>query len=228
MGPPGAGKGTQADLLKNNFDFFHFETSKLLEEKFDWAKDLSEDSPERFIEADGKKYDILEEKKIWLTGKLCSPPFVVQLIKDKVKDLRHDGENIIFSGSPRTVYEAEQELPLFIELYGRENITAVYVGIKPEETIFRNSHRRICQTVRHSILWNKETENLTACPLDGSKLLRREGLDDPETIKTRLKEFKDRTYPVLDVIKEKSIKIVKINGEQTVSKVFADICENIK
>ena len=228
MGPPGAGKGTQADLLKSNHDFFHFETSKLLEEKFDWAKTLSEDSPERFIEADGKKYDILEEKKIWLKGVLCSPPFVVQLIKEKVKDLRHDGENIIFSGSPRTVYEAEQELPLFIELYGKENITAVYIDIRPEETVQRNTHRRICQTVRHSILWNKETENLTICPLDGSKLLRREGLDDPETIKTRLKEFKERTYPVLDVIGGKGIKVIKINGEQTVSKVFEDICEKIK
>ncbi len=119
-------------------------------------------------------------------------------------------------------------MPLFIELYGKENITAVYIDIRPEETVQRNTHRRICQTVRHSILWNKETENLTICPLDGSKLLRREGLDDPETIKTRLKEFKERTYPVLDVIGGKGIKVIKINGEQTVSKVFEDICEKIK
>ncbi len=229
FGPPGAGKGTQAELLSGKLDLFHFETSKVLEEKFDWAKSLSADSEQRFVEGtDGKKYDILNEKKIWLKGVLCSPPFVVQLIKDKVRDLHHDGENIIFSGSPRTIYEAEQEIPLFKELYGVENITAIYIDISPEETMFRNSHRRICQTVRHSILWNKETESLTTCPLDGSKLLRREGLDDPETIKIRIKEFNERTYPIKDILKGEGIKVIEITGEQNVSEIFKEILEKIQ
>ena len=228
FGPPGAGKGTQAELLSDKLGLHHFETSKLLEEKFEEAKNLSEDSPERFIEIDGEKYDILEEKKIWLKGILCSPPFVVYLIKEKVRRLAEDGESIIFSGSPRTVYEAEQEIPLFKELYGAENIKAVYINISPEETMQRNSHRRICETIRHSILWNKETEGLTACPLDGSKLVRREGLDDPETIKTRIKEFKERTFPIKDIFKKQGIKVIEINGEQNVSNVFKEICEKIK
>lgn len=227
FGPPGAGKGTQAELLSDKLHLFHFETSKILEEKFEEAKTLKEDYPDRFVEVDGEKYDILNEKKIWLSGKLCSPPFVTYLIKEKVKWLAENDESIIFSGSPRTVYEAEKEIPLFQELYGKD-IKAIYIVIKPEETVFRNSHRRICETVRHSILFNKETENLTICPLDGSKLVRRAGLDDPETIKTRLKEFKERTYPIKDVLEKFGIKVIEINGEQTVSKVFDDICKKIK
>jgi adenylate kinase len=227
FGPPGAGKGTQAELLSDKLNLYHFETSKILEEKFEEAKDLKENSPERFIEVDGKKYDVLEEKKIWLSGVLCSPPFVTHLIKEKVKWLAENNESIIFSGSPRTVYEAEKEIPLFQELYG-QNIKAIYIVIKPEETIFRNSHRRICETIRHSILFNKETENLTTCPLDGSKLVKRVGLDDPETIKTRLKEFKERTYPIKDILEKFGIKVVEIDGEQTVSQVFVDICKKIK
>ena len=227
FGPPGAGKGTQAELLSGKLDLFHFETSKLLEEKFDLAKDLPADSAERFIEVDGEKFDILKEKEIWLEGLLCDPPFVVHLIQEKVKDLKHDGESIIFSGSPRTVYEAEKELPLFKELYGQENIKAFYISISPEETVNRNSHRRICETVRHSILWNKETESLINCPLDGSKLLRRKGLDDPETIKVRIKEFKERTYPIIDILKKENIQVIEINGEQNVSDVYHDILKKV-
>ena len=228
MGPPGAGKGTQAELLSGKLDLFHFETSKLLEEKFDQAKDLTEDSAERFIDVDGTKIDILEQKEVWLKGVLCDPALVVYLSKEKIKDLRHDGESIIFSGSPRTVFEAEREVPLLKELYGQENIKAFYIKISPEETIYRNSHRRICETVRHSILWNKETESLTNCPLDGSKLLRRKGLDDPETIVTRLKEFKERTYPIIDFLEKEGVQVVEINGEQNVSDVYRDILKNLQ
>lgn len=227
FGPPGAGKGTQAELLSGKLDLFHFETSKLLEEKFEQAKDLSADSAERFVEVDGEKFDILKEKEIWLKGVLCDPPFVVHLIQEKVKDLKHDGESIIFSGSPRTVYEAEKELPLFKDLYGQENIKAFYIKISPEQTINRNSHRRICETARHSILWSPETENLTKCPLDGSALLRRKGLDDPETIKIRINEFKERTYPIIDILKREGIQVVEINGEQNVSDVYKDILKNV-
>jgi len=52
--------------------------------------------------------------------------------------------------------------------------------------------------MRHSILFNDETKDLTICPLDGSKLVKREGLDDPKTIKVRLKEYAERTYPIFD------------------------------
>ena len=61
--------------------------------------------------------------------------------------------------------------------------------------------------MRHSILFNKETENLTICPLDGSKLVKREGLDDPETIKVRLKQYKERTFPMVEYFEKNRFKI---------------------
>ena len=82
--------------------------------------------------------------------------------------------------------------------------------------------------MRHPVLWSKETEDLTLCPLDGSKLLRREGLDDPETIKTRLEEYKERTFPLVDYFKEEIIIINEIKGEQTVEKVFQDMLKAIE
>ncbi|MDD2732207.1 MAG: nucleoside monophosphate kinase [Candidatus Pacebacteria bacterium] len=228
FGPPGAGKGTQAELLSDKMGLYLFETSKILEEKFNQAENLSEDSLERFIEIDSEKYDILNEKKLWKEGILCSPPFVAHLVKEKIKELAGSGKNLVIAGSPRTLFEAERITPILKELYGKENIRVVLIEISPEATIFRNSHRKICELMRHPILYNQETENLTLCPLDGSRLLKREGLDDKETIKVRLKEYQKRTFPVIDYLEKENIEVDKINGEKSVADVFEDIMSLIK
>jgi len=228
MGPPGAGKGTQAELLADKLNLYYLETSKILERTFESVTNLSPDSEERFVKVDGEKYDILEQKRLWKEGILCSPPFVSYLVKKEIKKIAQEGKNLVLAGSPRTLYEGKEIVPLLKELYGKENIKVLLIEISPEETIFRNSHRRICSLMRHPILYHKETKNLTICPLDGSKLIKREGLDDPETIKTRLKEYKERTYPLIDYFKSEDIEIKKINGEQSVADVYKDILEALK
>jgi adenylate kinase len=222
FGPPGAGKGTQAELLADRIGLYHFESSKVLEACF-----KSED-PEKYFNIDGQNYKIKDEIKRWQTGLLNSPPFVVNLFTDKIRDLATQDKSLIFSGSPRTVYEADKEIPLFIELFGRENINIFKLEISAETTIFRNTHRKICELMRHSILFNKDTENLTLCPLDGSKLTKRKDLDDPEVIKRRLDVFKNETFPICDVIEKQGLKINKINGEQSPADVFNDILKVIK
>ena len=222
FGPPGAGKGTQAELLAEKFDLFHFETSGIIE------KIIMNANEKDFIEEQGEKYYFKKEKQLWEEGKLWDPLFVIHFVKEKIKSLFDEEKGIVFSGSPRTVYEAEELGLLLKELYGEENIKVFFIEIDPEDTIFRNSHRRICELMRHSILYNEETKELTMCPLDGSKLIRREGLDDPESIKVRLKTYKERTYPILDVFKNEGIKVNKINGKQSVSNVYDDISKIIK
>lgn len=224
FGPPGSGKGTQAELLSDKLGLYLFETSKILERKFKEA----ENPKERFVEIDGKKFDVLEEKKLWETGALCSPPYVTQLVINEVKNLFDEGKNLVLSGSPRTIYEVEKEMPVLAELYKKENIKIILLEIKPETTIFRNSHRKICELMRHSILSDKETENLTICPLDGSKLVKRKDLDDPETIKVRIKEYEERTLPMVEYFEKNYFKVEKINGEQSVADVFEDILAAIK
>jgi len=222
FGPPGAGKGTQAILLAEKLDLFHFETSGIIE------KIIMNSDEEDFIEEKGERYYFKKEKQLWKEGKLWDPPFVVHFAKEKIRSLAVGEKGIVFSGSPRTVYEAEELAPLLKELYGEENIKVFLIEIDPEDTIFRNSHRRICELMRHPILYNKETEILTMCPLDGSKLIKREGLDDLDSIKTRLEAYKKRTYPVLEVFKKEGIKTNKINGKQSVSDVHKDILKAIR
>ena len=222
LGPPGSGKGTQAILLSEKFDLYNLETSKIIEQKIMQASDGA------FAEVDGEKYFFEKEKKLWKNGILCSPPFVSYLVKEKIQELAKEEKGITFSGSPRTLYEGKQIVPLLKKLYGAKNIKIFEILLSAKKSIFRNSHRRICELMRHPILWTKETENLKHCPLDGSKLLKREGLDDPETIKIRLKEFKERTYPLIEYFKSQDLMVKKINGEQTVEDVFKDILKKLK
>lgn len=221
FGPPGAGKGTQAELLADKLDFYYLETSKILEQKF-------KEPDKEPINIKGKKYDVLKEKKLWEEGILCSPPFASYLIKEKIKELFKLGENLVLAGSPRTLYEGKEVTPLLKKLYGPENIKVFLIDISAKETIFRNSHRRICELMRHPVLYNKETVKLTMCPLDGSKLIRRKGLDDPETVKVRLKEYKERTFPLIELFEKQGMKVKKINGEQSVANVHKDILKTIK
>jgi len=221
LGPPGAGKGTQAELLAGKLRLFHLETSKILEEKFREKK-------RGYVIIEGKKYSFSKEKKIWEEGKLCSPPFVTYLVIEKIKELKERDLNLVLSGSPRTLYEAERVVPVLEDLYGKENMVCFLIEIPPQVTIFRNSRRRICELMRHPILYSRETQKLKKCPLDGSRLIRRGKLDKPETIKVRLIEYKERTLPVIAYLKERKITIKKINGTPPPAVVFESILKKIQ
>jgi adenylate kinase len=132
-------------------------------------------------------------------------------------------KSLIMTGSPRTLYEAQQLIPYLNEKYGKENISVIFLELTPSQTVFRNTNRRICELMRHPILYTKENACLTRCPLDGSKLLRRKGLDNPKTIKVRLKEYEQRTFPLLEYFKGQGIAIKKIKAGQKVEKVLKDI-----
>ena len=215
IGPPGAGKGTQGELLAEKLGLYYFETSKILEQSF------KEHEKGEFLLSEGEKYLFENEEKLWKEGVLCSPPFVTQLVKEKIKDLSNKGESLLLSGSPRTLHEGENIMPFLEELYEKENIKIILLEITPEETIFRNTNRRICELMRHPMLYTEETKNLTLCPLDGSKLMKRKGLDDPDVIPKRLEQFKERTMPLIELFTKMNFEVKKVNGEGTVVEVFA-------
>lgn len=217
FGAPGAGKGTQSELLAEKTGYYHLESSKVLERCF-----KNEDHNKVFV-VDGKEYTVAQEIKNWKEGILTSPPFVTALMMEEVRKLKKEDESFIMSGSPRTMYEAEKMMPELAELYGRENIRIFMIEISAEVTLFRNVNRKICELMRHSILFNDETKKLKLCPLDGSKLVKRKDLDDPETIKVRLEQYRERTFPLFEYFKKYEFLVHKINGEKTVAEVHADI-----
>jgi adenylate kinase len=217
LGAPGAGKGTQAGLLADKLGLYYFETSKILEESFNASQ------KQKYIEVKGEKYSYAHEKDLWTKGILCSPPFVSYLVNKKIKQLYKAGENLIIAGSPRTLYEGKEVMPVLEKLYGKKNIKIILIQVSAQESIFRNSHRRICELMRHPILYSKATEKLKFCPLDGSKLIKRKGLDDPETIKIRLVEYEKRTLPLVEYFEKRKLNVNKINGKGSVSNIFTII-----
>ncbi|MBU4481427.1 nucleoside monophosphate kinase [Patescibacteria group bacterium] len=222
LGPPGSGKGTQAGLISEKLNLYYLETSKIIEANIMKAK------PGDFVKIEGEKYPLLNEKILWKTGKLCTPEVVSLWVKGKIMSLSREGRGVVFAGSPRTLLEGEKLIPFLKKTYGTKNIKVFLLDVSPEETISRNSQRRICELIRHPILTNKETAELTRCPLDGSKLIRRKGLDDPKVIRVRLKEYKERTEPLIDYFKEQGLKVKKINGEKPVVNVFDNILKALK
>ena len=221
LGPPGSGKGTQAELLAEKFDLYHFETSEIIEKNLATAKKGD------FVKIGNKKYFLSEEKKLREKGKWMSPPLIAFWVKNKIKELAKEGKGIVFSGSPKTLHEAEEVTPLLKKLYGALNIEIILIEQKPEVSIWRNSHRRICELLRHSILYTEETAKLKKCPFDGSKLVFRED-SDPKVIKSKLKEYQERTLPVIDYLKRQGLKVKEVNGEQSVADVFKDILKALK
>lgn len=221
LGPPGSGKATQAELLVGILNLYHLETSEIIERNFTIAKKGD------FIKIGGKKYFISEEKKLRETGKWMSPPLIAFWVKNKIKEIAKKGKGIIFSGSPKTLYEAKEISPLLEKLYGISNVILILLKQRPEVSIRRNSRRKICELMRHSILYTKETAKLKLCPFDGSKLIRRED-NNPEVIKSKLREYKERTLPVIDYLRQQGVKVKEINGEQSVADVFKDILKKIK
>ena len=213
IGPPGSGKGTQADLLAEKFGLTHVESSKIIEEKFK--------------NADPNDPIINEQKKIWETGELNDPEMVTGWLVTAIRNIWKDGRGIILSASPRTLFEAQFEVPVLEDLCGKDNIKIFNIDLSREESFNRNSHRRICEKNRHTIPNLPEFKNLETCPRDGSKLIHRNHLDDPETVRLRYDVYLKRTEPILGFLKEKGYKLLKVNGEQTIENVFKDVLNKL-
>ncbi|HDY72740.1 MAG TPA: hypothetical protein ENH90_01115 [bacterium] len=221
LGAPGAGKGTQAELLSEKLGFYHLETSKVIRKKL---TDVKKDDFEIVGE---KKYSLLEEKNKKDSGLLMSPPLITFWIKERTRSLLKEEQGIIMNGSPRTLYEGEELIPFLKNICGTNNIQVISIDLSEKESLFRNSHRKTCELIYHTMIYNKETEKLTKCPFDGSKLVIRKD-DHPKIIKVRLKQYKDRTSPLIEFFKEEELKISKINGSPAPAVVFESILKALK
>lgn len=215
MGVPGSGKSTQADFLANKLGLMHFNTGKHLES-------ILNDPVNR------QKKTVIKEKKNFDTGRLVTPSFVVGEIKKKILSIAKAGWGVVFSGSPRTAYEAEKLAPFLEKLYGRSNIYVFFIDVPVAESIKRNSKRFVCNFCGAPLLTKfYPSKNPKYCPVCGGKLYRRT-LDNPASIKVRLEEYKNRTKPVFEKLRKRGYKIINIDGTPPPYRVFQKINVHFK
>lgn len=221
MGPPGAGKGTQADILVEEFKMVHLESSKVIEAQFNAHQD------DETFDVGDETYTYGGVKKQWQSGVLVEPAVVSYWISQEIRHHAAEGASLVFSGSPRTMLEAKEQIPLHRELYGDDQMFFFHIGVPGKESIHRNSHRRVCQDCRTPIPFIQETEGLKVCPKCGGPIIRRGKLDDVETIKIRLVEFAERTLPIVEYIREQGLSVHNIDGMGTIEDVAALIGKHL-
>lgn len=219
-GAPGAGKGTQANLLAWAKGFIHFDTGKYIENAILYNPDFKND-------------EIVQiERKNFEAGVLFTPSWTLGVVSEATRKIAKAGFNIVYSGSPRTVYEAFGDskhdglIKILEKAYGKKNIFVVLLKVRPESSIFRNSNRKVCSVCATPILYSEETHKHRNCPLCGGKL-RTRTLDKPEIIKTRLKEYENRTKPITVEFKKRGYKILEVNGEPAPDKVHFAILKKL-
>jgi len=216
-GPPGSGKGTQADLLARKFNFIHLDTGRYLESLLRSPKAKTDPILKR-------------EKANFDSGRLCTPEWVLKITREETERIAKAGYNLVFSGSPRTLFEAFGDkktkglTETLIKSFGKNNVSVVLLEVRDATSIKRNSHRVVCSQCG---LPKLESVSLPHCPLCAGPM-RTRSLDNPEIIKVRLKEYRDRTYPIVAQMKKKGFSISKIDGEPLPYKVSDKVVKALK
>lgn len=214
-GPPGSGKGTQANLLEKKFDLIHFDTGRFLESVVH--------DPKRQAEALVKR-----ERKFFDGGQLMTPSFVLGEVARETRRIHKADFGIVFSGSPRTLYEAKALYPVLEKLYGKKNIFIFELKLPPGRSISRNSSRLLCTVCGYGLLTAYYPKvRPKYCPVCGGPFYRRT-LDKPEVIKIRLREYETRTKPILGMVKKRGYKVGEIDARPVPYKVLAKISGFIK
>jgi adenylate kinase len=214
-GPPGSGKGMQADLIVSTMGLVHIETGKII----------------RAILADNSLKDdlvVARERKMNDAGILNTPSWVFGVLKSRVSAMAKMGYGVVFSGSPRTLYEAGKLMSLLEKLYGKRNIKIFLLKVPLRVAAKRNSNRFICATCKRPLLASYYSEKCARrCPVCAGALERRVD-DDPKKFKTRTIEYENRTEPILGFLKRRGYKISAIDGQPAPYKIFARIYAKLK
>lgn len=211
FGPPNSGKGTQARLLAEKLDFFHFMTSKISKQYMQ-----THDDPET-----------IRQKELYAKGMLLDPPWVLQIVKRKTQEVFDQNKGIVYDGASRTFSEAEGLYPFLVDLFGKENIRIVEIKVDEKELLKRSAKRLICEKdSSHVFSLSEELQPGAPCP-EGDGILQKRDLDNESLFRTRMDEYHERTMPGLDFLKSKR-PVIEINGKQSIEKVYQDILLALK
>ena len=208
LGVPGAGKGTQADILCQELNLPHIASGDLLRQALEKKTELG-----------------LLAKSYVEEGKLGPDEIVIKMILERI-NLSDCVSGCLFDGFPRTLKQAEA-LDRALTERGKSIDKAIYIRVPQEEIVRRLSGRwicRSCQTPYHSISAPPKVQG--KCDKCGGELYQRPD-DKGETVRKRLKIFFAQTVPILDYYKEQD-KLIEVNGTLGIQDVAKRINSALK
>ena len=199
LGPPGAGKGTQAKLLAERTGLIHLSTGDILREEVTHGTALG------------------QAAKGWMDkGDLVPDDLIVDMIRERIA--KADG--FILDGFPRTVVQAEA-LARITPLDG-----AINVALSQEEVIRRLSSRRVCQNCGkiYNLLFNPPKKDMR-CDVCERPLFQRND-DQPDVIKNRYSVYTQETAPLIEYYRKRGL-LHEVKGERPTSEVLGCILDLI-
>ena len=208
LGPPGAGKGTQAEILAEQTGLVHVSTGDLFREHIKNQTELG----------------ILAQSFIH-KGELVPDDVTIAMVKDRI--IRPDCEaGVILDGFPRTPVQADATKAMLNKL--NEDVTAVpYITAPDEVLIARLSGRWTCRAAGHIF---HSTFNPPAkegvCDFDNSELYQRDD-DTPETVTKRIQVYIEQTSPLIDYYRKEGI-LVEVRGDREIETVTKDLLDALK
>ncbi len=203
IGPPGAGKGTQANRLREDFRLPFISTGEML----------------RANVKDGTALGA-EAKAYMDTGALVPDELIVAMAMDRLdRDDTRDG--FILDGFPRTTSQAEA-LDEHLADGGRRITAALLLEVPDEEIVKRIAGRRVCVKAGHNYHVDYDPpKNPGVCDQDGSRLIQRED-DRPEVVQKRLDVYHEQTASLVDFYDERGL-LRRVDGTRTPAEVHDHI-----
>jgi len=203
LGPPGAGKGTQAARLQATRGMMQLSTGDMLREA------VASGSPVG-----------LEAKAVMERGELVSDAIVSALIGERLDAA--SGTGAIFDGFPRTVAQAEA-LDLLLAQRGRDLDHVIELAVDEDELVKRITGRFTCAkccTGYHDTF--RPTKVPGVCDVCGSTEFKRRPDDNEQTVRTRMEEYRAKTAPILPFYEARGL-VRRVDGMASVDEVAAQI-----
>jgi adenylate kinase len=203
FGPPGAGKGTQAERLQRDFQLPYIATGNMLRENVEEGTDLGKEA-QRYMDK----------------GDLVPDDVIVEMVAERLQ--QEDAQDgFILDGFPRTVPQAEA-LDKQLSDLGRRITAVLLLDVPDDELERRLSGRRVCVKKGHNYHVEFDPpKREDVCDQDGSRLIQRDD-DKPEVVRNRLKTYHEKTAPVIDYYDDQGL-LKRIDGTRDPSDVHDHI-----
>ena len=207
LGPPGAGKGTQAVRLVEKYEIPHISTGDIFRKNIKEGTEL------------GKK-----AQEYMNAGALVPDELVVDLVKDRLQ--QDDCKNgFLLDGFPRTIFQAEK-LDEFLSESNQKMDIVINLKVEKEALIKRLTGRRVCKDCGASYhIVNIPPKKEGVCDICGGELIQRQD-DNIETVENRINVYEEQTAPLIGYYKEAG-SLVDFDGEASLDEVFDAIVQAI-